>query len=141
MILTEATSNPRSASAVRESSLLYSPPVFRFGSGCRGRWGWKHTDWAGAWVWVPDALRHRDRVAWEPCPPRSSSPGLAWAGGVGTGLAGHLGAWAQLLLWRIEVTAEPCLCLQLLRAELGRHSACVFPVKGQECGPSASYMT
>ena len=61
MILTEATSNPRSASAVRESSLLYSPPVFRFGSGCRGRWRWKHTDWAGAWVWFPDALRHRDR--------------------------------------------------------------------------------
>ena len=99
MILTEATSNPGSLSAVRESSLLYSPHVFRFGSGCRGRWGWKHTDWARAWVWFPDALRHRDRKGGLGALPTTHfSPGLAWAGAVGTGLAGHLGAWAQLLL-------------------------------------------
>ena len=36
MVLTGATSNPRSPSAVRGSSLLYSPHVFRFGSGAKG---------------------------------------------------------------------------------------------------------
>ena len=72
-----------------------------------------------------------------------SSPGLAWAGGVATGLAGAAGSLdPPSSVETHEVTAAgPCLCLQLLRAELGQHCVYVFPVKVQKCGPSALYMT